>query len=520
MHWNDWKIGARLGGVFGLLILTLLAIVATGLIRMGVVADVNRQLITEDWNKAEAANRVNVATRSVAQRMLEFVDADSAQRGALKADIMVQRGRIDEGLKTLTALVQREDGKALLTRLSEQRMRYRDSYDKVFSLLDAQRHEEAVRLLHAETLPALDALQQPIEALGALQRQVVEEAGARALAEIASARAWMLALGAAATLLSLAAAWAITRSITQPLRRAVQLARAVAGGDLGQRIEAQGRDETAELLRALAEMNTSLQGIVGEVRHGSEAIATATHQIAMGNADLSSRTEEQASALEQTAASMQELSDTVHQNFEHGRRANQIAESAAQVAAKGGEVVAQVVQTMDAINTSSRQIADIIGVIDSIAFQTNILALNAAVEAARAGEQGRGFAVVATEVRALAKRSADAAKEIKTLIDTSVGNVIEGGRHVERAGSTMDEIVVSVRRVADIMGEINRASEDQTSGIDQINQAVGQMDQVTQSNAALVEEAAAAAQALEHQAQALLGTIGVFRFAPATPALG
>jgi methyl-accepting chemotaxis protein len=258
-------------------------------------------------------------------------------------------------------------------------------------------------------------------------------------------------------------------------------------------------------------MNESLINIVNQVRSGAESMATATHEIADGNMDLSSRTEEQASALEQTAASMEELASTVKQNFESGKHANRLAEAAAQVAAKGGAVVGEMVQTMEAINTSSRKISEIIGVIDGIAFQTNILALNAAVEAARAGEQGRGFAVVASEVRSLAGRSAAAAKEIKTLITTSVGNVSDGCKLVEQAGSTMDEIVVHVRRVADLMGEITTASQDQTSGIEQVNQAVGHMDTVTQQNAALVEESAAAAQSLEHQAKTLVQVVSVFK---------
>jgi methyl-accepting chemotaxis protein len=251
--------------------------------------------------------------------------------------------------------------------------------------------------------------------------------------------------------------------------------------------------------------------IVGEVRGGSEAISTATSQIAAGNIDLSQRTEEQAAALEQTAASLEQMGATVKQNFEGSQQANRVAGAATEVAVRGGAVVSQVVHTMEAINASSRKIADIIGVIDGIAFQTNILALNAAVEAARAGEQGRGFAVVATEVRSLAGRSATAAKEIKALIEASLGNVTEGCKLVEQAGSTMDEIVVNVRRVTDIMGELTAAAGEQSSGIDQINQAVAQMDQVTQGNAALVEEAAAAAQSLESQAKNLVHAVSVFR---------
>ena len=354
-------------------------------------------------------------------------------------------------------------------------------------------------------------VQDRVDRLARLQRQLVEKSGAQAQAEARSARLMLLSLGGAGLLLGLVLAGWITRSITAPLQQALRVAQSVAAGDLRSRVQVTSHDEAGQLLQALSDMNASLTSIVQEVRRGSDTIATATSQIAAGNLDLSSRTEEQAAALEQTTASMQELSGTVQQNFASGKMANELAESASQVAVRGGDVVGQVVHTMEAINTSSRKIADIIGVIDSIAFQTNILALNAAVEAARAGEQGRGFAVVASEVRALAGRSAEAAKEIKHLIATSVDNVAQGCTQVEKAGSTMDEIVVSVRRVSDIMGEISSASSDQTHGIEQINQAMVQMDQVTQSNAALVEEAAAAAQSLERQAQALVHTVSVFR---------
>jgi methyl-accepting chemotaxis protein len=303
---------------------------------------------------------------------------------------------------------------------------------------------------------------------------------------------------------------------------ALAAARQVADGDLTGKIEVRSGDETGQLLEALKLMNGSLVKIVGEVRQGTDAIATASGQIASGNQDLSSRTEEQASSLEQTAASMEELTSTVKQNADNARQANQLAVSASSVAVKGGAVVSQVVDTMGAINTSSRKIVDIISVIDGIAFQTNILALNAAVEAARAGEQGRGFAVVAAEVRNLAQRSAAAAKEIKTLIDDSVGKVDEGSKLVGEAGRTMEEIVDSVKRVTDIMAEITAASQEQTSGIEQINQAITQMDQATQQNAALVEEASAAAQSLQEQAQGLSIAVGVFKLdanAQATPAL-
>ncbi|WP_025918053.1 methyl-accepting chemotaxis protein [Herminiimonas sp. CN] len=317
----------------------------------------------------------------------------------------------------------------------------------------------------------------------------------------------------------------LVRAISRPLEEAVKIARRVAAGDLTQQIEVRAQDETGQLMQALKDMNHSLAQIAGDVRAGTDTIATASDQIAAGNMDLSSRTEQQASSLEETASSIEELTSAVQHNADNARHANQLAVSASEVASKGGAVVAQVVDTMGSINESSRKINDIIGVIDGIAFQTNILALNAAVEAARAGEQGRGFAVVATEVRSLAQRSASAAKEIKTLIGDSVEKVDQGARLVDQAGATMNEIVESIRRVTDIMGEITAASQEQTSGIEQIHQAITQMDQVTQQNAALVEEAAAASGSLQEQAGNLAQVVSIFKLdqahavavAPANP---
>ncbi len=312
----------------------------------------------------------------------------------------------------------------------------------------------------------------------------------------------------------------IRKVVTQPLELAIKAAQGIAAGDLHQTIEVRSANEMGQLMQALKDMNTSLAGIVSQVRQGTDTIATASSQIAAGNQDLSSRTEQQASSLEQTAAAMEQLTSTVKQNADNARQANQLALTASSVAVQGGSAVAQVVDTMGAINSSSRKIVDIIDVIDGIAFQTNILALNAAVEAARAGEQGRGFAVVAAEVRNLAQRSAAAAKEIKTLIDDSVGKVEQGSQQVGQAGRTMQEIVDSVKRVTDIMGEITAASQEQTTGIEQINQAITQMDQVTQQNAALVEQAAAAAQSLQEQAGGLSQVVGVFQLSDATAATG
>jgi methyl-accepting chemotaxis protein len=292
----------------------------------------------------------------------------------------------------------------------------------------------------------------------------------------------------------------ISRSITTPLKRALEVAKMVAAGDLTANIQKQGKDEIAELMQALDEMNTGLRKIVSEVQVGTDSISTAANEIASGNFDLSSRTEQQAGSLEETAASIEQLTSTVKQNAENARQANQLAQNASDVAVKGSGVVSQVVDTMGAINESSNKIVDIISVIDGIAFQTNILALNAAVEAARAGEQGRGFAVVASEVRSLAQRSAAAAKEIKSLIGDSVEKVGSGSKLVEQAGATMSEMVESVKRVTAIMGEIATASQEQSQGIEQINQAVTEMDNTTQQNAALVEQASATSELLQTQA--------------------
>jgi methyl-accepting chemotaxis protein len=505
------RIGTRLATGFGLLITMMVSMVVIGLVRFTQVGEVNTRIIEKDWVKAEAASVINATTRANARRTMELLIATSpAQVAQIKQSINDNKATIDQALATLDQLIYLPEGRTLLATLQERRKAYVASFGQVAQQLDAGQKEEAIATMNTHTLPALDALQAPINGLNDLQRAIVVKSSGEVRDRIASTTNLLFVLGLCGVLAGVGLAWWITRSITRPLQEAVHIARTVASGDLSTEVQVFTRDECGQLLQALQDMNDSLVHIVNQVRSGSQAMATATHEIADGNMDLSSRTEEQASALEQTAAAMEQLASTVKQNFESGKHANQLAETAARVAAKGGSVVSQVVQTMESINVSSRKIADIIGVIDGIAFQTNILALNAAVEAARAGEQGRGFAVVASEVRSLAGRSAEAAKEIKTLIGASVGNVSEGCRLVEQAGSTMDEIVVHVRRVADLMREVTVASEEQTSGIEQVNQAVGQMDQVTQQNAALVEEAAAATQSLAHQAETLVQVVSVF----------
>ena len=414
--------------------------------------------------------------------------------------------------------VRTDKERALLAEIGEELKAYAVQTAKVVDLSHQLLNDDASEILRGEALNISRGINTRLEALSEINYQATEETNQAGDDLYAAARWWVMALLLSSIVIGVALAVLVARSISRPLQSAVKLAQSVAAGDLSADIAVHSKDEVGQLLQALKDMNTSLQHVVAQVRQGTDSIASASSQIASGNQDLSSRTEEQASSLEQTAASMEELTSTVQQNAGNAQQANQMASAASQVAVRGGATVAQVVQTMSAINESSRKIVDIIGVIDSIAFQTNILALNAAVEAARAGEQGRGFAVVASEVRTLAQRSADAAKQIKQLIDDSVMKVQEGSSQVDEAGKTMDEIVMSVRRVTDIMGEISVASHQQTSGIEQVTQAVTQMDQMTQQNAALVEEAAAATDALRGQAAALAETVSFFKINAQTSA--
>jgi methyl-accepting chemotaxis protein-1 (serine sensor receptor) len=368
---------------------------------------------------------------------------------------------------------------------------------------------------HRLILEKIRPLSAPVEAdMEALMEIQLKEAKAEydaAAARYTTTRAWSIFAIVAGVLFAALFGWSLIRGISRSLREALDVATAVGQGDLSHSIRLDGKDEVAQVLIALSSMQTSLAQVVSTVRQGSDAVATASAEIAEGNHDLSARTESQASALEQTAASMEQLSATVKQNADNAREANHLAQSASATAVQGGEVVAGVVETMKGINDSSKKISDIISVIDGIAFQTNILALNAAVEAARAGDQGRGFAVVASEVRSLAGRSAEAAKEIKRLINASVERVEQGTAQVDQAGNTMGEVVRGIKRVTDLMGEISAASNEQSAGVSQVGEAVMQMDQVTQQNAALVEEMAAAASSLRAQAHELVETVAVFK---------
>jgi methyl-accepting chemotaxis protein-1 (serine sensor receptor) len=419
---------------------------------------------------------------------------------------------IDEQWRAYIATELTPDEHRMADKFAEQRKQFFGAVvQPAVAALRANDKERATQLVQGNMETAFQPVRKSIDDLIGLQLTEGQRIDQRSREMYAKVRILCLSGMAFGLLLAAVMGTALVRGIVRPLEEAVRIAGAVAGGDLTNAIEVRSNDETGRLMRALKDMNDGLVKIVGQVRGSTDTIATASGEIAAGNLDLSSRTEQQAGSLEETASSMEELTSTVRQNADNARQANALAVSASEVAGKGGAVVAQVVDTMRAIDASSTKIADIIGVIDGIAFQTNILALNAAVEAARAGEQGRGFAVVASEVRNLAQRSAAAAKEIKSLIDDSVQTVQHGSELVERAGATMADIVNSVSRVTDIMSEITAASQEQTAGIEQVNSAITQMDQTTQQNAALVEEASAAAQALQDEAARLAHAVGTFR---------
>ena len=514
IHFGNLSIGARLSLGFGAVLALLLALAGLSHYELTRIGGINRMITQETWAKANAISVVDVTTRANARANLELiVNADPAATQRLFEQIEANRKRIDEALATMRPLMKTADAAARLRTLEEARGRYVKSFQSVGAVLKSGDREGARQRLLQETLPILDSLQDHIIALSRQQAAEMDEAGTASQAVIDEAERLNAGLSALALAVGALLAWRVSRSITRPLARAVKAAETVASGDLGQRIEAGSRDETGRLLQALQDMQDRLAGAVRAIRQGSETISSASGQIAAGNTDLSSRTEEQAASLEETAASMEELASTVKQNADNARQANQLAASASEIALRGGAAVSAVVGTMQDISASSHKISDIVSVIDGIAFQTNILALNAAVEAARAGEQGKGFAVVAGEVRSLAQRSAQAAREVKALIEDSVGKVGSGARQAESAGATMQEMVTAVQHVTDIMGEIAAASHEQASGIDQVNRAVAQMDEVTQQNAALVEEAAAAAGSMQDQARELVRAVGVFRLA-------
>lgn len=507
---NKLKIGQRLTLAFGAVLIITAAIAFLGIFRLGALKDTARSIASTEMERSSLAQRWTAYINLNWVRTTAMLKTTDVAFSDLLSKDMTETSRLtSETQKQLDGLTQDDFGRELMTEVARTRTAYLEKRSEILKRKVAG--AEVSDSVDRELRPLAEKYLRVVDQVGRHSDDMLNKVQTEAAA-LTSSSQWALALGTAFSIaLGMLLAWFTTRSITRPVGHAVDFAHAISGGNLTVHIKARGNDEIAQLSHVLSDMRERLASIVGNVRQGSQAIAAASSHIAQGNQELSSRTESQASALEQTAASVEQLGAAVQQNADSARQANQLAISASAVAGQGGDVVGQVVQTMKDINESSLRIAEIIGVIDSIAFQTNILALNAAVEAARAGDQGRGFAVVATEVRSLAGRSTAAAKEIKALITASVERVDRGTVLVDQAGATMAEIVGSIHRVTDLIGEISAASNEQAQGVSQVGEAVVQLDQATQQNAALVEEMSAAASSLKVQSYDLVQVVGVFR---------
>jgi methyl-accepting chemotaxis protein len=514
-YFGNLKVAVRLAAVFALIVGLLAVVSITAFVKINNINRSIDQIVNDRYLKVRWAfdlrDGINEQIKYLRGMAIDINNAAGNEKRFGQMEVAVKQTK--EALDKIAARQVTEGGKKKIKAVDDARQVFDTGRTELMALIRAGKGDAANEYVLRKITDAQNNYLALARAFADSQSSQLSAEGAKAVEDGAMAIKVTLACSAAAVLASIILGYLMARSIVKPLTEAVRVAENVASGDLTTRIEPHSKDETGQLMQALRKMNDNLVNIVSGVRRGTDSIATASGEIASGNLDLSARTEQQAGSLEETASAMEEMTSTVRQNADNARQANQMAASASQIALQGGEIVGRVVSTMEEINQSSRKIVDIIGVIDGIAFQTNILALNAAVEAARAGEQGRGFAVVATEVRSLAQRSAAAAKEIKALIDDSVAKV-EGGSHlVAEAGTTMEQVVNSVRNVTDIVAEISAASAEQSSGIEEINRAVTQMDEGTQQNAALVEQAAAAANAMQEQAADLAKAISIFKLA-------
>ncbi|EJL93008.1 methyl-accepting chemotaxis protein [Herbaspirillum sp. CF444] len=513
MRWfYDLQISQKLLASFVLVLGLTTALGAFSVHQLAKLNSASAEIATNWLPSIKVAQELQTALSRIRAIQLQHILATS-ESGALQneQELNVQNKSFQQKLLDFAPLAGTSEEKEAAAKLTQEFDALLPIQKKMLAISRTGKIADAYAVQMNEFNPLYFRMLADADRLVAINQHGSIVADARARDIFSSSRTMIVGLLASCIVLGLLLAIWVSRLVVRPLRQAVLVAQHVAGGDLTVDMHSVSKDETGQLMVSLKTMNDSLLKIVSQVRHGTDTIATASRQIATGNVDLSTRTDEQVSSLQATAASIKDLTDTVRQNADNAHQANQLAASASNVAAKGGSVVEQVVDTMESINASSKKIADIISVIDGIAFQTNILALNAAVEAARAGEQGRGFAVVATEVRNLAQRSASAAKDIKSLINDSVTKVDAGSRLVAQAGSTMQDIVHSVKRVTDIVSDIANASKAQSDRIAQVNQSIGQMDEATQQNAALVEEAAAAAQSLQDQAATLAQVVGVFK---------
>jgi methyl-accepting chemotaxis protein len=508
---KNLHIGTRLGFAFGMVLLLLVFLSLFSVNRLGSLNDKVTLIVKDRYMKVGLATAALNGITDVAIGVREVLLTDDlAQQKAELARIRAREDEATANLDRFAKIVTAPKARQALEEIAQLRVGRAADFERFAKLIEAGSKDEAKALLLGSMTAHQNDYLKHVGGIVALGGVLMNKSAAEAEENYIGSRNLIFGVCALALMAGAALAYWISRSITVPMRHAVHIAGNIARGDLSTVIESSSQDETGQLIESLRKMNDSLTHIVGEVRAGANNVATASGEIAEGTMELSSRTEEQAASLEETASSMAELTSAVKQNAANAQEANGIAKSAAGVAGQGRDEVAHVVQTMSEISDSSRRMGDIIGVIDGIAFQTNILALNAAVEAARAGEQGRGFAVVASEVRGLAQRSAAAAKEIKSLIDESAAKVEAGSRFAGQFGKTMSEIVSGIERVSTIMANIDTATREQTVGIEQINLAISQIDMVTQQNAALVEETAAAAESMRTQSGSLTGTVGVF----------